>query len=98
MHISHYLTNYAGDDAWIYRIRYEFRRFNYVGDVTWLDATVTDVRVDDVLGPLVELAITGTNQRGAENVRSTATILVASRERGPVKLPTAPPPTPFRSR
>ncbi|MDD3799339.1 MAG: hypothetical protein PHE36_09205 [Novosphingobium sp.] len=21
MHISHYLTNYAGDDAWIYRIR-----------------------------------------------------------------------------
>ena len=96
MHISHYLTNYAGDDGWIYRIRYEFRRFNYMGDVTWLTGSVTDVRVDEVLGPLVELSIVGTNQRGSENIRATATILVASRKYGPVKLPQAPPPTQYR--
>lgn len=96
MHISHYLTNYAGDDAWIYRIGYEFRRFNYMGDVTWLNGTITEARVDPVLGPLIELAISGTNQRGIENIRATATILVASRTHGLARLPKAPPPTRYR--
>lgn len=96
MHLSHYLTNFTGDDGWIYRIRYEFRRFNYMGDVTWLTGTITDARVDPELGPLVELDISGTNQRGAENIRATATILVASRVHGPVKLPPAPPVTRYR--
>ncbi|MDD3799340.1 MAG: hypothetical protein PHE36_09210 [Novosphingobium sp.] len=67
-----------------------------MGDVTWLTGTVTDARVDPELGPLVELSVTGTNQRGSENVRATATILVASRKHGPVKLPRAPGPTPYR--
>jgi acyl dehydratase len=97
MYISHYLTNFVGDDAWIYRIRYEFRRFNYMGDVTWLTGEVTDARVDPELGPLIEVAMQGTNQRGAENIRASATILIASREHGPVKLPEAPPPTQHRS-
>lgn len=97
MYLSHYLTNYAGDDGWIYRVRYEFRRFNYMGDVTWLTGTITDARVDPELGPLIELAISGTNQRGAENIRATATVLVASREHGPVKLPAAPPVTAYRT-
>ena len=98
MHVSNYLTNYAGDDAWIHRIRFEFRRFNYVGDTTWLDASITDARVDERLGPLIELAVTGTNQRGQENVRASATILVASRVHGPATLPPAPEPTRFRAR
>jgi hypothetical protein len=97
MHVCNYLTNYAGDEAWIYRMRFEFRRFNYMGDVTWLTGTITDARVDERLGPLVELAMTGTNQRGSENIRATATILVASRKQGPVKLPAPPPPPKYRS-
>jgi len=98
LHICNYLTNYAGDDGWVYRMRFEFRRFNYMGDVTWITGTVTDARVDEHLGPLVELSISGVNQRGAENVRATATLLVASRKHGPVKLPTAPPPPIHRSK
>ena len=27
LYVSHYLTNFVGDDAWIYRVRFEFRRF-----------------------------------------------------------------------
>jgi acyl dehydratase len=98
LHLSNYLTNYAGDDAWIYRIRFEFRRFNYMGDVTWLTGTITDARIDDTLGPLIELSISGINQRGNENIRATATILVASREHGPVKLPGSPPVPEHRAR
>jgi acyl dehydratase len=95
--VSHYLHNFAGDDAWVYRIRYEFRHFNYMGDVTWLTSNVTDVRVDPVLGPLIELDVTGTNQRGKPNINASATILAASRKDGLCKLPKPPPPPAHRS-
>lgn len=96
-HISNFLANFAGDDAWIHRIRFEFRRFNYIGDVTWLDGEVTAKRIDETLGPLIEVAMRGTNQRGNGNIRADATILLASRRHGPARLPQAPPPTEHRS-
>ena len=40
-HLTNFLTNYAGDDGWIYRVRFEFRRFNYMGDVTWLTGEIS---------------------------------------------------------
>ena len=92
----HYVSNFAGDDAWVHRIRYELRAFNYVGDTTWINGVVTDVRNDAVLGPLIEVEFSGVNQRGQENPKASATILVASREFGPVKLPESPPVTPHR--
>lgn len=97
LYISNYLTNFVGDDAWIYRIRFEFRRFNYMGDVTWLTGKVIDVRVDERLGPLMEVEMVGTNQRGSDNIVASATVLLASRQHGPVKLPKAPSPPPHRS-
>lgn len=95
--LCHYVTNFVGDDAWVYRTRFEFRHFNYMGDVTWLTGTITDARVDPVLGPLIEIDILGTNQRGKENIRGSATVLVASRETGLAKLPPSPPPPIHRS-
>ncbi|GAA2848829.1 MaoC family dehydratase N-terminal domain-containing protein [Pseudonocardia halophobica] len=85
--LVHYCTNFSGDDGWVYRVRGEFRRFNYVGDTTWLTSTITDKRIDPTLGPLVELALSGTNQRGDQNIRGDATVLLASRALGPVRLP-----------
>ena len=96
LNVSNYLTNFVGDDAWIHRIKFEFRRFNYMGDVTWLTGEVTEARVDEALGPLIEMTVRGTNQRGDDNVHATATVLLPSRKHGPVKLPTAPPVTPHR--
>jgi acyl dehydratase len=95
--VSHYLHNYVGDDAWVYRIRYEFRNFNYMGDITWLTGEILEKRVDPVLGPLIEMSVTGTNQRGKENIRGSATVLIASRETGLCKLPEPPPPPVHRS-
>jgi acyl dehydratase len=94
--LCHYLTNFAGDDAWVHRIRYELRAFNYVGDTTWITGLVSAVRVDPMLGPLIELDITGTNQRGQANISATATVLVASRKSGLGKLPPAEQLTPHR--
>lgn len=92
--LSHYCTSVSGDDAWPARIRAELRRFNYMGDTTWLQGEVTGKRVDPELGPCVELHITGTNQRGQDNLAGWATIQVASREHGPVQL-ARPPDTPI---
>jgi acyl dehydratase len=97
MMLCHYLSNYTGDDGWVFRYRYELRNFNYVGDTTWLSGQITAVRVDPALGPVVDLEVVGTNQRGQENIRATATLLVASRKQGPVEFPAAPAVTPYRS-
>jgi hypothetical protein len=91
--LLHFCTNWCGDDGWVFRVRGEFRKFNYMGDTTWISARIADARADPQLGPLVELEITGTNQRGGQNINGWATILVASRDHGPVQLP-EPPPTP----
>ena len=88
--LAHYCTNFAGDDGWLYRLRYEFRRFNYMGDTTWIEGTITAARVDETLGPLIEIEIRGVNQRGQENVRGAAIILVATRTDGLARLPDTP--------
>ena len=95
--LGHYCNNYAGDDAWVDRLRSEFRNFNFMGDTTWIQGIITDARVDDVLGPLIEVALTGINQRGKENISGSATILVASRTSGLAALPPAAKPPAYRS-
>lgn len=88
--VLHYCTNLMGDDAWLYTIHNELRSFNYFGDTTFYSGTVTGKRVDAAIGPLMEIKISGVNQRGVENTTCKAVILLASREHGPVKLPTPP--------
>ncbi|MET0324461.1 MAG: MaoC family dehydratase N-terminal domain-containing protein [Ilumatobacteraceae bacterium] len=83
----HFCTNVGGDDSWLHRLRIELRRFNYMGDTTWIDGTIAGCGIDPVLGPLVEIDITGTNQRGQQTFNGRATLLVASRVHGPVVLP-----------
>jgi acyl dehydratase len=95
--VCHYISAWAGDDAWVQRIRYEFRKFNYMGDVTWLTGEVRAARVDEKLGPLIEISLVGTNQRGETNISAEAVILVNSRKHGPWRMPSAPPVTAFRS-
>jgi len=89
--LQHYCTNWCGDDGWLFRVRGEFRKFNYMGDTTWISAVVTATRVDETLGPVVDIEVTGTNQRGQQNINGWATFLVASRDHGPVVLPDPPP-------
>lgn len=87
---NHYCTNLIGDNGWLYRIRAELRRFNYVGDTTWISGSVTGKRYDEVLGALIEISFEGVNQRGSENMSGDATFLLPSRTNGPVRLPEPP--------
>ncbi|WP_433377892.1 hypothetical protein [Streptosporangium sp. CA-115845] len=86
----HACTDWMGDDAWLWRLRVEFRQFNYIGDAQWITGTVVRKHlVEDGHGvhPAVDLELAATNQRGQVTAPGTATVLLPSREHGPVVLP-----------
>jgi hypothetical protein len=88
--VLHYCTNFMGDDAWLFHIHTELRKFNYFGDTTWYTGMVIDKLIHPDAGPAIVVKISGMNQRGDENTTATATVLLASREHGAVKLPEPP--------
>jgi acyl dehydratase len=83
---AHAVTNWMGDDAWIAAIETDIRMFNFHGDTTILTGTVVDKRAEG-LRRLVDVEVKGTNQRKEVNVSGKATILLPSRDTGPVVLP-----------
>lgn len=88
--LIHLCTDWMGDDAWLWRLDCELRLFNYVGDVTWMGGKVERKYLADGDRPAVDLAIWGKNQRGLTTCPGRATVLLPSRERGPVRLPDPP--------
>jgi acyl dehydratase len=86
----HLCTDWMGDDGWLWKLDCEFRRFNYVGDTQWVRGTVARKYLADGGRPAVDLDISCTNQRGEVTTPGHATVLVPSREHGPVFLPEPP--------
>ncbi len=95
--LLHYLTNWTGDDGFVWKESDQTRKFNYHGDVQWIKAKVTKVYQD---GPrnAVDLEVWCENQRGEIATPGTASVLLPSRTRGPVVIPTNDTkPTPLRT-
>ncbi|MGW1029042.1 FAS1-like dehydratase domain-containing protein [Streptomyces sp. NPDC002577] len=88
--LIHLLTDWMGDDAWLRWLRVEFRKFNYVGDAQYLSGTVTRLHRDEGGRPAADLDLTAVNQRGETTTTGKATVLLPSREHGPVRLPDQP--------
>jgi acyl dehydratase len=88
--LVHLCTDWMGDDAWLWRLDCEFRRFNYVGDTQWLRGTVTRKFLAEGDRPAVDVELVAENQRGEVTTPGHATILLPSREHGPVRLPDPP--------
>ncbi|MCU1353010.1 MAG: hypothetical protein JWM05_2219 [Acidimicrobiales bacterium] len=88
--LIHLCTDWMGDDAWLWKLDCEFRKFNYVGDTHWMRGHVARKYLTDEGRPAVDLEIRGENQRGEVTTPGHATVLLASREHGPVQLPTPP--------
>ncbi|HEV3227241.1 MAG TPA: hypothetical protein VGZ52_10410 [Acidimicrobiales bacterium] len=88
--LIHLCTDWMGDDAWLWKLDCEFRLFNYVGDTQWIDGTVTRVHLAEGDRPAVDVELRAVNQRGELTTPGSATILLASRERGPARLPDPP--------
>ncbi len=88
--LVHLCTDWMGDDAWLWKLECEFRRFNYVGDTQWLQGTVTRAYLAEGDRPAVDVELSVTNQRGEPTTPGNATVLLPSREHGPVRLPEPP--------
>jgi acyl dehydratase len=88
--LVHLCTDWMGDDAWLWKLDCEFRRFNYVGDTQWLRGTITRRYLAEGGRPAVDVDLAAENQRGEFTTPGHATILLPSREHGPVRLPEPP--------
>lgn len=88
--LIHLCTDWMGDDAWLWKLDCEFRRFNYVGDTHWMRGRVTRKYLAEGDRPAVDLDVRGENQRGETTTPGHATILLPSREHGVVRLPDPP--------
>ncbi len=88
--LIHLCTDWMGDDAWLWKLECEFRRFNYVGDTQWLLGTVVRKYLADGERPAVDLELWATNQREDVTTPGTATVLLPSRGYGAVRLPDPP--------
>jgi acyl dehydratase len=87
--LIHLVTNWMGDDAWLWRLDCQSRAFNFMGDTTICSGEVTTKRIEDG-HHVVDLRLAGTNQRGEVTAPGTATVILPSRAAGPVVLPTPP--------
>lgn len=85
----HLVTNWMGDDGWLWRFRSEMRKFSFMGDYHVVSGEVTAKRIEDGHA-VVDLDLRCTNQRGEVTAPGTATVILPSREHGPVVLPVPP--------
>ena len=61
--LCHALTDWIGDDGWLWQLRVEHRKFNYIGDTSWITGEVTGKERDGDKH-LVRIALRTTNQVG----------------------------------
>lgn len=79
------VTNWMGDDGWLWKLSCQHRKFVYTGDTYWVKGEVAGKVQRDGRNE-VELAIRVENQWGTVTSPGTATVLLPSRH-GPVVLP-----------
>lgn len=87
--LSHFLTDWIGDDGWLFRQHDEMRRFNFIGDAHIITGEVTAKRVEDGRC-CIDIQMRATNQRGEVTTPGNATVILPSREHGAVLLPEPP--------
>ncbi|TMB16877.1 MAG: hypothetical protein E6J71_15505 [Deltaproteobacteria bacterium] len=78
--MCHLVTNWVGDDGWLVSIHARYRRFNYLGDVTWCRGRVIEKFTDERGRPLVRCAIEAVNH--LDEVTATADAVACLPNRG----------------
>ena len=78
--------NWAGDDGWLFRHSDQIREFNYIGDTSWVHGKVVAKRVDGV-HRVADLEVWIENQRGEVTAPGQASVVLPSREAGPITVP-----------
>jgi len=88
--LIHLVTNWMGDDGWLWKLSCQSRAFNFMGDTTICSGKVVAKR-EVGIHRVVDLQLASINQRGEDTAPGTATVILPSRDQGPVVLPAAEP-------
>ncbi len=80
----HRVTNWMGDDAWIWKVSASVRRFNYLGDAHFVSGVVHDV---DRATNTVTIDVAGVNQRGETTCDARMVVILPSPDGGPAVIP-----------
>jgi acyl dehydratase len=86
--LANLVTNWMGDDGWLWKLSCQHRRFVYLGDTYWVKGSVKDKRVGNGRHE-VHLDIRVENQWGTVTTPGSAVVLLPTRE-APVELPQPP--------
>jgi len=86
--LSQLLTNWMGDDAWLWQMNNRLNSFNFLGDTHIMKGVITEKEIVDG-HCVVIIEAKGTNQRNDDSVTGLAKIILPSREHGPVTLPSS---------
>jgi acyl dehydratase len=80
------LTNWMGDDGFLWKFSAQIRKMNMIGDTTWSKGKVINKYCDN--GKYcVDIELQSVNQTGSVTVTGKATIILPSRDHGPVIYP-----------
>ncbi|MBM4405975.1 MAG: acyl dehydratase [Chloroflexi bacterium] len=86
--MMHLVTNWMGDDGWLWKVKDRIIAFNYYGDTSWVTGKVARKYIAQENGAHVaEIEVSCDDQRGRKTALATATVLLPSKEAGPVLLP-----------
>jgi len=83
--LTNLITNWIGDDGWLWKMSCEHRKFVYTGDTYWVKGRVRDKEMTPAGGE-VRLEVWVENQWGTVVSPGTATVLLPTRD-APVELP-----------
>ena len=78
--------NWMGDDGWLFRHSDQIRKFNYIGDTSWVHGKVVGKRLEGI-HHMVDLELWIENQRGELSAPGQATTILPSRDAGPLIVP-----------
>ena len=93
--LIHLCTDWMGDDAWLWKLDCQFRKFNYVGDTHWMRGKVTRKYLAEGDRPAVDLEIgartsAATSPRPGHATDPAAVAASTARSASPT-CPAAPP-------
>lgn len=77
--LTHHLTNWMGDDGFLYKHQAQIRHHNVVGDTVRITGTVIDKGTDDQGRPAVTVRQQALNQRGNLSATGLGVIVLPSR-------------------
>jgi acyl dehydratase len=84
--LMHLITDWMGDNAWLWKLSVQHRKFFYIGDTAWVKGLVTGK--EEVEGRHeVHLAVECVNQRGMTISPGTAIVVLPSRATGDIVMP-----------